>query len=161
MQETISHVLAQKIVFPHGKLLIPEAVYIDAQNGKVTGLQFCRGFLPIDSLHLKEGQWESAVTLQPKKIGVSWLDFRVENRRGRKRGKVCEIWISVPEFQITKFECAKKFLGWFSQKRIFAIEDVFEVLPQKKLIIVEEENKVFQPTALGVGTFEAFSRDTG
>lgn len=120
-------------------------IRVDSATGKILGFLSDTGFYPTENVLMKESgiEWGNTSSLK-NDGGDSWMRFRVVNRKNRTRGRVTELWFDSPSFCIVKFEAEKSFFGYFPMKRIYASEDIFEVIPQKRIIVVEEENRSFQ-----------------
>lgn len=159
MEKSLHEFLATKIQLLSGQKVQPEAVSIDAKNGRITGFVGGNYFFPAASLVLREDVWEFEEEPQQKsqKTGNNWLGFRVENRDGKRRGKVTNLWIDDEFFSVTKLEAVSSFLGLLHAKKIYESALIFKVIPSKKRIVIEEEPRVFQKAEMPLQTLRPFS----
>lgn len=154
MEITLSEFLQQDISLRSGEKIRPTQVRIDSQNGKILAFQSGGKFLRTQNIFQKDGKWVSAQPPKKKCEGDNWLQWKVCNRKGARRGKITEIWLETTTFSVTKIACEQKRFWFFQQKKIYGVDDIFEVLPNKKTVIIEEESRVFRAT-LALPKFQA------
>ncbi|MBI5414051.1 hypothetical protein HZA38_00865 [Candidatus Peregrinibacteria bacterium] len=145
MSLPLSRLCAIPIEMPNGTFEIPTGIYVDSQTGKVTGILTLHGVLSPDAVIEKKHGWKTSGDFLHDTPGENWKEFSVCSKTGTFYGNVQEIWIDPLLFVVTKIECQKSILLIPISKRIFSFQDIQEVIPEKKMILVQDDNRVFIP----------------